>query len=130
MKIIKVIIAVIWFPFLFLAIRYIPFDHLPSTCVFLHLTGYPCFTCGLTRAMMAIAAGNWERAWIMNPLAYPLFAVMIILWVLMIRETAADSHKLRSWLYRNAGIIAIYSFVILFVFGICRIAGLYFFYNR
>lgn len=37
-----------------------PIDRFPpGFCVFLHLTGFPCPTCGFTRAFAAFAHGNW-----------------------------------------------------------------------
>ena len=38
-------------------------------CVFKIVTGIPCPTCGLTRAVMALSRGDLDRALFMNPLA-------------------------------------------------------------
>jgi hypothetical protein len=38
-------------------------------CVFKILTGHPCPTCGLTRAVIALSRGDVGRALYMNPLA-------------------------------------------------------------
>lgn len=37
-------------------------------CLFKAATGWPCLTCGTTRALHALAAGNVAAAWRMNPL--------------------------------------------------------------
>lgn len=39
-----------------------------TTCVFRHLTGLPCPTCGGTRATLALAAGHPVRALALNPM--------------------------------------------------------------
>ncbi|MDD5482767.1 MAG: DUF2752 domain-containing protein [Kiritimatiellae bacterium] len=40
--------------------RLFPFDRFPAGfCLFLHWTGFPCPTCGFTRAFCDFARGNW-----------------------------------------------------------------------
>ena len=41
-----------------------------SFCPMIHLTGLPCAGCGLTRAFLFIATGQWERAAYINPMAF------------------------------------------------------------
>lgn len=38
-------------------------------CPFLAITGFPCLTCGATRATIAFMHGNFPLAWWWNPLA-------------------------------------------------------------
>ncbi|MBA3502568.1 MAG: DUF2752 domain-containing protein [Myxococcota bacterium] len=38
-------------------------------CPLLALTGLPCPFCGMTRATIAIGAGEWDRAFALHPLA-------------------------------------------------------------
>jgi hypothetical protein len=38
-------------------------------CWFHELTGFPCATCGATRAAIAFLHGDWAGAWAWNPLA-------------------------------------------------------------
>ncbi len=56
-------------------------------CVFRLATGLPCPTCGMTRAVLALAHGDWAHAWIMNPLVvltaaggafYALYAALVL----------------------------------------------------
>ena len=48
-------------------------------CPFLALTGLPCPFCGLTRSIWAISAGDWFYATINYPLAWLIYAVVVIL---------------------------------------------------
>ncbi len=41
-----------------------------SFCPMIHFTGLPCGGCGLTRAFLYIATGQWERAAYINPMAF------------------------------------------------------------
>jgi hypothetical protein len=43
-------------------------------CVFLHLTGFPCPTCGATRCFLFLTQGKIARAISMNPLAFCVLA--------------------------------------------------------
>ena len=57
-------------------------DRLPLTfCVFKGLTGMPCPTCGSTRTLGQLAAGDLAGALTMNPLA-ALAAASVALWAL------------------------------------------------
>ena len=47
-------------------------------CPFLSLTGFPCPFCGLTRSIWAISAGDWTFATINAPLAWLLYAALVI----------------------------------------------------
>lgn len=47
--------------------RLFPFDALPPLCVFKHLTGLPCLTCGMTRSWVAMAHGELGQALAWNP---------------------------------------------------------------
>ncbi len=51
-------------------------------CTFLHLTGYPCPLCGMTRSFWAIALGRWGEAWANCPLAFAVYLLVagIFLW--------------------------------------------------
>jgi len=47
-------------------------------CVFHDLTGYPCLTCGTTRAARALLNGNLSGAVALNPLMSVAFALVIL----------------------------------------------------
>ena len=42
-------------------------------CPFLAVTGFPCLTCGATRALIAFAHGDFSRALSWHPLAFVAF---------------------------------------------------------
>jgi hypothetical protein len=54
-------------------------DRVPVTiCLFKRLTGYPCLTCGTTRALSALAGFDLGRAFHMNPLMSALLLGIFI----------------------------------------------------
>ncbi len=58
-----------------LAAFFLPLDRIPYTlCLFLRLTGYPCPSCGFTRAFVAMAHGQWPAVMHLCPLAALFYA--------------------------------------------------------
>ena len=53
---------------------------LPSPCLFYHLTGLPCPACGLTRAFVCTAHGQWAQAVGWHPLGPLLFFAALYYW--------------------------------------------------
>jgi hypothetical protein len=105
-----------------LMMRYIPFDHLPSTCTFVHVTGYPCPTCGMTRAMVAIGKGNWHRAYIMNPMSFFLTSFLGLVWLGLIYDSVIRNRMLLyNYLRQKLGWIIGAGFAIIMIFGVIRI---------
>ncbi len=47
-------------------------------CTFLRLTGYPGPFCGFTRSIWAISAGEWAYATINCPLAWLVYAALVL----------------------------------------------------
>lgn len=47
---------------------------LPDVCTYRRWTGKPCPGCGLTRSFIAMAHGDWKRAWQFHPFGALLFA--------------------------------------------------------
>ena len=67
----KVVHEAIWAPIIvvaFAAARWFPFERVPLPCPFRAITSLPCFTCGATRSMIALAQFDVVRALEMNPL--------------------------------------------------------------
>ena len=50
----------------------------PVLCPWRLLTGYPCPGCGGIRAMGAISTGQFEQAWLLNPVAFLVFGVVLV----------------------------------------------------
>jgi hypothetical protein len=62
------------------AVAVLHLDRLPIlVCVFRAVTGVPCLTCGATRALGELAAGDLSGALAMNPLA-TLAAFALVPW--------------------------------------------------
>lgn len=57
----------------------VPANPLFRLCGFLWLTGRPCPFCGLTRAMFALAKGQWAGALRFNALSPLAFAMLLSL---------------------------------------------------
>jgi hypothetical protein len=56
-------------------------EELPHVvCPFRHLTGIPCFTCGGTRAVLALMRGEVQAALAWNPLV-AMFAIVALVWL-------------------------------------------------
>lgn len=65
-----------------LAAFFSPIDRFPlGFCVFLHLTGFPCPTCGFSRAFCAFAHGNWEQGIFNCPFALIIFVLIILIFI-------------------------------------------------
>jgi hypothetical protein len=52
-----------------------------GACLVRHLTGVPCPGCGMTRAMLFLARGDWRRAVLFHPLAPMVLAEVLALWL-------------------------------------------------
>jgi hypothetical protein len=84
------------------AVGLLHLDRLPFTvCVFKAVTGWPCLTCGSTRALALLFARDVVGAFAMNPLA-TLLAAALLPWgvadgVLMLRGRALGI-ELSPWL--------------------------------
>lgn len=66
-----------------------------SICVFREATGIPCGMCGGTRAVRALAAGDWDRALYLNPAVIPVLAVAGLLAGVLLVEAVSGRRILR-----------------------------------
>jgi hypothetical protein len=59
-------------------------DTSATVCLFKNITGIPCPSCGITRSLLLLIAGDFQGALLMNPLG--MFAAMALLsfppWIL------------------------------------------------
>jgi Protein of unknown function (DUF2752) len=65
----------------------------PAKCFFQQIFGFPAPTCGMTRAFMALARGDWQQAVQYHLFAPVLFCFCVIIAVLMTTELAIG-HRL------------------------------------
>lgn len=47
-------------------------------CVWHEVTGFPCLGCGSTRCVRHALAGDWLGAFLMNPLAFVTFTLVVL----------------------------------------------------
>ena len=89
-------------------------------CSFLATTGYPCPSCGMTRAMVAMTRGRIVTALHLHPFSVVLFAGLVILAVFAAGEALTGRDlltKLRPglwWIWAGlAGMLAGWAWVLL-----------------
>jgi uncharacterized protein DUF2752 len=56
-----------------------PFSTGWDICFLHHFTGLPCPGCGMTRAFVALAAGDWSTAVAVQPFAFFAFPLFLVL---------------------------------------------------
>ncbi|MDX2130196.1 MAG: DUF2752 domain-containing protein [Chloroherpetonaceae bacterium] len=64
---------------IWLLFQFSTFPHFPShpVCIFKHVTGIPCPSCGVTRALEAFYQGDYHSAFLINPLFLPIFFALL-----------------------------------------------------
>ncbi len=65
-------------------------------CGFRHITGLPCPLCGGTRVCAALAQGDFQAAWQVNPGLLFVLAIVFLFSVQYARE-AWTGHQARRW---------------------------------
>ena len=75
--------CLIGFIYLFYNIQYSESNHI-KFCFFKNLIGYPCPSCGTTRAIHLLFKGNIQASLLMNPFGIIVASIMTIipLWIL------------------------------------------------
>ncbi len=113
------------FPVLVAAFRLLPLERLPNTCAFFWLTGYPCATCGLTRALAALAHLDFARAVRLNPLAPALVGGLVVWWSVSVYQVVTGRRtRIADWAARRVLVLVLVGLGVLLVFGAGRIAVL------
>lgn len=62
-----------------LAARFLPVERLAPACLLRTATGWPCLTCGSTRAFVRFVSGDFTGAFAMSPLGTALAALSVLL---------------------------------------------------
>jgi hypothetical protein len=86
------LVAIAWLLTREVSIRTSGFDDGPVLCPWRLITGYPCPGCGGIRAMGAICTGQFEQAWLLNPIAF-LACFVVIVWAIRITPLIVFSRK-------------------------------------
>ena len=97
--------------------------NLPSPCVFYHLTGLPCPACGLTRAFVCTAHGQWAQAAVWHPLGTVLFFAAVYYWCDSL-SVLRRGRRLVSGFDRQQRTIGVVGLTVTILFGIARMAYL------
>ena len=77
------LVAIAWLLTREVSMRVNGFDDGPDLCPWRLITGYPCPGCGGIRAMSSICTGQFEQAWLLNPIAF-LACFVVIVWAFRI----------------------------------------------
>jgi len=93
------LVAIAWLLTREASIRTSGFEEGPVLCPWRLLTGYPCPGCGGIRAMSAICTGQFEQAWLLNPIAF-LACFVVIVWAFRITPLIKFAGK-ASALFRS-----------------------------
>src|SRR5688572_16657483 len=74
-----------------------------SQCPFLAMTGWPCMTCGTTRASVAFLHGNFLEAFWWNPLAAVVLGALVVfdLYAVTVLVRRAPRVRLVEWTGRQ-----------------------------
>lgn len=82
-----------------------PDDPSLTVCWLRRVTGHDCPTCGMTRAAAHLVRGQWLAAGARHPLALPLAAECVLLWlaapVAIARRWRPSGRATRAWLYAH-----------------------------
>jgi len=94
----------------------------PVLCPFRLLTGLPCPGCGLTRAWVYLAHGQWRDSFLANPFGMVMVALLVALVIAVVtarvrRSAAPDLDRLvrRRWLQVLLGAWLVFAAVRLLV---------------
>jgi len=93
------LVAIAWLLTREVSMRVNGFDDGPVLCPWRLITGYPCPGCGGIRAMSSIAVGQFEQAWLLNPITF-LACFVVIVWAFRITPLIKFAGK-ASALFRS-----------------------------
>lgn len=110
--------------------RFFPIDRFPlGFCAWKYLTGFPCPTCGFTRAFCDFANGRWAEGIYLCPFALVIFVLMALVFLYNaismasslfgLRISAVKSMRLTS---RRTALAAVLFFLLILVNWIYRLA--------
>lgn len=89
------------------------FQNGPTLCPIRLLTGFPCPGCGATRSIGALCLGEFQQAWLFNPLGFLLFAIAIM-WALKLEvmnrawDFILNAFRSKSLLFQVSILVSLY----------------------
>jgi hypothetical protein len=89
-----------------------------TLCMFKHVTGWPCPTCGSTRGFLSVLGGDVLGPWRYNPLLSTVFAgivasvVLRVLFKRAVRVTLSRRERYVAWAVAVALILLNWAYVI------------------
>jgi hypothetical protein len=117
------LVALAWLLTRAASIRTSGFEDGPVLCPWRLLTGYPCSGCGGIRAMGAISTGQFEQAWLLNPVAFLVCSVVLV-WAFritpVIKIAQQASIKFRSQSLSLQIIILFLAYLLVWIAAIAR----------
>lgn len=96
-------------------------------CVFAEVTGLPCPGCGLSRALLALARGEWALAWRLHPLAPGFVGVgLAVVWAAVMPAgwVSAGAERVEA-MERRTKLTALF-LMALIAFGLLRLGGFWY----
>ncbi len=111
-----VLVALAWLLTRAASTRTSGFEDGPVLCPWRLLTGYPCPGCGGIRAMGAISTGQFEEAWLLNPVAF-LVSGVVLVWAFRITpinkfaQQAAIQFRSQAFAIQVITMALLYAFV-------------------
>jgi hypothetical protein len=115
------LVAIAWLIIREASVRMDGFDDGPVLCPWRLLTGYPCPGCGGIRAMSAISIGQFEQAWLLNPIAF-LVCCVVLVWAIRITPMIEFVQK-TSVLFRSQS-LSLQVIVLFTVYSLAWIAAI------
>ena len=91
------------------------FEEGPVLCPWRLLTGYPCPGCGGIRAMGAISTGDFEQAWLLNPVAFLVCGVVLV-WTFRITPVIKFAQQAAIHFRSQAFAIQVITMALLYTF--------------
>jgi hypothetical protein len=73
-----------------------------STCIFKLITGFPCPSCGTTRATIQVFHGNFNKAILLNPFGIIVSLLLIILPILFVIDLIFKKNLFNK--FKNNGV--------------------------
>ena len=109
------LVAIAWLLTRAASTRTSGFEDGPVLCPWRLLTGYPCPGCGGIRAMGAISTGQFEQAWLLNPVAFLVSGVALV-WAFRITPLIKFAQKASIKFRSQAFAIQVITMALLYAF--------------